>query len=147
MKSIFIKKIILFTLLSIFVKEIRPDSAYPLQDDSTMITKEVFMNNEAFHIGDLLVGSGNDEVTDRTRMIVEMQEGGFVIGEANMSKWGITCATSPNETKNSCYYDPKATPIDDVYRKNPFQLIDGYAYLRVNDKVKIDQSNNFFLFF
>jgi hypothetical protein len=127
-------------LLSVITQITLTNPAYPLKNETTMMTEEKFIKGAAFHIGDLLVGSGNDEVTDKTTMNLEIQEGGFVIGENTMSGWGITCAKSQDETKNSCFYDPNATPVDDIYRKNPFKLIDGYAYLRVDDSVKIDPS-------
>jgi hypothetical protein len=134
------KSLNLVLLLSVLSQVTVSDPAYPIKNESTMKTNEKFINGAAFHIGDLLVGSGNLDVTDKTTMNLEIQEGGFVIGEKAMSGWGITCATSDDKTTNSCYYDPKATPIDDIYRKNPFKLIDGYAYLRVDDSVNIDPS-------
>ena len=130
----------LILLLSILSQTTLSDAAYPIKNETTMKTTEHFLNNASFHIGDLLVGSGHDESTDKTTMILEIQEGGFVIGEKTMSKWGVECATDADQTKNSCYYNPKAEPVDDIYRKNPFMLIDGYAFLRVDDSEMIDPS-------
>lgn len=119
-------------LLSLF-QITTSEPVYEIEDETSVKTEEELINDASFFTSNLIIGPDSISGTQSTKLIVEIQEGGFVVGERSESGFGIDCGKSEDDQKNSCYYDSNETPTPDVYRKNPFQLINGFSYVRLND--------------
>lgn len=121
-------------ILLVFCQSALSDPASQIDNETTVKTVENNINGASFFTADLVLGAQSEADTQKTKLIVEIQEGGFVVGEKAESGWGIDCGKSQDTQIDSCYYDPAAAPGPDSYRKNPFHLIDGYSFVRLNDE-------------
>lgn len=137
--------LITLTFLGVF-KNIHSVVEYKIDTNTQVNTSRRPIDNATLHTANIVEGSGRGVYGDQTTVTVEIQEGGFVIGEKSESGWGMTCAQFGQKLNTSCYYDPEQAPIADIYRKNPFDLIDGYAYLRLNHQKSINTSELFLYF-
>ena len=121
--------IFLITVLNL----VTSDPFYKIEDDTSLKSIESTVNGLTMYTIDLLIGTKHQDKPQTTTSIVDIQSDGFIVGEKTVSGWGISCNSSEPTDDNSCVMDPDQKETDCTFHNNPFKIIDGASYVRLDD--------------
>lgn len=132
-----IKQFIAFVQLLLVVKFVNCKKIYEIEPETKLPVDPKDIKNKYVNLINLFVGSGFEEQIDKISTYVNIDYEETVIGEIQLSGWGVECSLIEEFTKNSCVIEKEDSRQDSYDGEN-------YNYRSIRAFVKLDKLSKFF---